>query len=57
MKNKLTMEQAYEAAEKAEYKSEEKPKLSPKQKKIASAAEPKTKINGADFKALKGKKK
>jgi hypothetical protein len=57
MKNKPTMEQAYEAAEKAEYKGMKKSKLSPKQKNIASAAEPKDKINGADFKALKGKKK
>ena len=31
--------------------------LSPKQKKIAGAAEPKDKITGADFKALKAKKK
>tara|TARA_R100001015_G_C4598726_1_gene153790 strand:- start:744 stop:908 length:165 start_codon:yes stop_codon:yes gene_type:complete len=31
-------------------------KLSPKQKKIAEAAEPKTKITGADFEALKDKK-
>ena len=31
-------------------------KLSPKQKKIASAASPKGKITGADFKALKGAK-
>lgn len=30
-------------------------KLSPKQKKIAGAAEPKDKITGADFKALKKK--
>jgi len=51
------MEEAYMAAEKAEYKGMKKSKLSPKQKKIASAAEPKNKINGADFKALKGKKK
>jgi hypothetical protein len=28
-------------------------KLSPKQKKLASAAEPRDKITGADFKALK----
>ena len=28
-------------------------KLSPKQKKIAGAADPKGKITGADFKALK----
>lgn len=28
-------------------------KLTPKQKKIAGAAEPKNKITGADFKALK----
>jgi hypothetical protein len=48
---------AYMEAEKAEYKTEKKPKLSPKQKNIASAAEPKDKIDGADFKALKGKKK
>ena len=57
MKNKPTLEQAYEAAEKAEYKGMKKSKLSPKQKNIASAAEPKDKIDGADFKALKGKKK
>ena len=31
-------------------------KLSPKQKKIAEAAEPKDEITGADFKALKDKK-
>jgi len=31
--------------------------LSPKQKKIAGAANPKDKITGDDFKALKGKKK
>lgn len=30
--------------------------LSPKQKKIAGAANPKGKITGADFKALKSKK-
>ena len=30
--------------------------LSPKQKKVAGAAEPKDKITGADFKALKKKK-
>jgi hypothetical protein len=30
--------------------------LSPKQKKIAGAANPKGKITGADFKALKNKK-
>lgn len=29
-------------------------KLSPKQKKIAAAAEPREKITGADFKALRG---
>ena len=32
-------------------------KLSPAQKKIASAAKPKNKITGADFKALKKDKK
>lgn len=32
-------------------------KLSPKQKKIAGAADPKDKITGADFKALKKGKK
>ncbi len=32
-------------------------KLSPKQKKIASQADPRNKITGADFKALKKKKK
>jgi hypothetical protein len=32
-------------------------KLSPKQKKLASAAEPKDKITGDDFKAMKGMKK
>jgi hypothetical protein len=32
-------------------------KLSPKQKKIASQASPRNKITGADFKALKRKKK
>jgi hypothetical protein len=32
-------------------------KLSPKQKKIAKAAKPYNKITGADFKALKGKKR
>jgi len=57
MKHQDKMEEAYMAAEKAEYKGMKKSKLSPKQKKIASAAEPKNKINGADFKALKGKKK
>ena len=57
MKKPNKMQEAYMAAEKAEYGSEEKPKLSPKQKKIASASEPKNKINGADFKVLKGKKK
>jgi len=31
--------------------------LSSKQMKIATAADPKAKITGADFKALKGKKK
>jgi len=34
-----------------------KAKLSPKQKKIASAAEPANAITGADFKALKKKPK
>jgi hypothetical protein len=34
-----------------------KPSLSPKQKKVAGAAAPKDKITGADFKALKKKKK
>ena len=57
MKNEDKIEEAYMAAEKAEYKGMKKSKLLPKQKKIASAAEPKTKINGADFKALKGKNK
>ena len=33
-----------------------KKSLSPKQKKIAGAANPKGKITGADFKALKKKK-
>lgn len=33
-----------------------KKSLSPKQKKIASASQPKNKITGADFKALKKKK-
>ena len=32
-------------------------KLSPKQKKIARAAKPYNKITGADFKAIKRKKK
>ena len=32
-------------------------KYSPKQKKIARVAKPKTKITGADFKKLKSKKK
>jgi hypothetical protein len=32
-------------------------KLSPKQRKIAKAAKPYNKITGADFKALKKKKK
>ena len=32
-------------------------KLSPKQKTIARAAKPYNKITGADFKALKGKRK
>lgn len=32
-------------------------KLSPKQKKLAAAAKPRNKITGADFKALKKKKK
>ena len=34
-----------------------KKSLTPKQKKIASAAKPVDKITGADFKALKKKKK
>ena len=34
-----------------------KKSLSPKQKKIAGAADPKNKITGADFKALKKGKK
>ena len=33
-----------------------KKSLTPKQKKIASKANPKDRITGADFKALKGKK-
>ena len=37
-------------------KAAKKP-LSPKQKKIAKAANPKNKITGADFKALKKKAK
>jgi|TARA_R100000951_G_scaffold17399_2_gene13842 hypothetical protein len=32
-------------------------KYSPKQKKIAKAASPRNKITGADFKAMKKKKK
>lgn len=36
-------------------KSKSNKKLSPKQKKIAGAANPKGKITGADFKALKKK--
>jgi|TARA_R100001460_G_scaffold42424_3_gene78544 hypothetical protein len=32
-------------------------KLSPKQKKLARAAKPRNRITGADFKALKRKKK
>jgi hypothetical protein len=32
-------------------------KMSPKQKQMAAAASPKNKITGADFKAMKGKKK
>ena len=32
-------------------------KYSPKQKKLARAAKPRKKITGADFKALKNKKK
>ena len=32
-------------------------RLSPKQKKIARAAKPRNRITGADFKALKRKKK
>jgi len=32
-------------------------KYSPKQKKLAAAAEPRKKITGADFTAMKGKKK
>jgi len=32
-------------------------KYSPKQKKIARVAAPRNKITGADFKALKGRKK
>lgn len=35
----------------------DKKKLSPKQKKIASASAPHDKITGEDFKALKKKKK
>lgn len=31
--------------------------MTPKQKKIAAASNPKSKITGADFKALKKKKK
>ena len=34
-----------------------KKKMSPGQKKIASAAKPKNKITGADFKKLRKKKK
>lgn len=45
------MKKAYEAAEKSAKK------MSPKQKKIASAAKPNDKITGADFKALKKKGK
>jgi hypothetical protein len=33
-----------------------KKSLTPKQKKVASVASPKSKITGADFKALKKKK-
>jgi hypothetical protein len=32
-------------------------KMSPKQKKMAAAADPKDKITGADFKSMKKKKK
>ena len=32
-------------------------KMSPKQKKMAAAASPKNKITGADFKAMKNKKR
>ena len=45
------MGKAFTAAEKSSSK------LSSKQMKIATAADPKAKITGADFKALKGKKK
>jgi len=45
------MGKAFSAAEKSSSK------LSAKQMKIATAAAPKAKITGADFKALKGKKK
>ena len=48
---KTPMEIAYAKAKKSTTK------LSAKQKSIASAANPKDKITGADFKALKGKKK
>lgn len=44
------MAKAYEKAKKSTAK------LSSKQKKIAEAANPKDKITGADFKALKQKK-
>lgn len=43
------------AAKKTAKKAAKKP-LSPKQKKIASAAAPKDKITGADFKKKIGKK-
>lgn len=36
-------------------KKMQKKTLSPKQKRVASAANPKNKITGADFKALKRK--
>lgn len=42
---------------KAATKKADKKGLSPKQKKLAGAANPKDKITGDDFKALKGKKK
>jgi hypothetical protein len=42
---------------KAPMELEEKKQLSPKQKKIASAAPPEDKITGADFSALRAAKK
>ena len=41
----------------AKAKAAKAKKLSPKQKKLAAAAKPRKKITGADFKALKKRKR